>query len=143
VFVLDSSALLAFLYGEPGHQRVAELLTTAGDRTVLRLHRIHVGEVYYLFYRKGGKTLAEEMLTDIRQLPIILEDRVSPALMREARRLKIQVCQRTITLALSYIENLEHRHLCGSRPLPFPAAAVLLLAQHSRTCALPVGTDSL
>ncbi len=88
MFVLDSSALLAFLYGEPGHQRVAELLTTAGDRTVLRLHRIHLGEVYYLFYRKGGETLAEEMLTDVRQLPIILEDRVSPALMREAGRMK-------------------------------------------------------
>jgi predicted nucleic acid-binding protein len=88
VFVLDSSALLAFLYGEPGHQRVAELLTTAGDRMVLRLHRIHLGEVYYVFYRKGGERLAEEMLADVRQLPIILEDRVSPALMREAGRLK-------------------------------------------------------
>ncbi len=86
--MLDSSALLAFLYGEPGHERVAELLTTAGDRTALRLHRIHLGEVYYLFYRKGGETLAEEMLADVRQLPIILEDRVSPALMREAGRLK-------------------------------------------------------
>ena len=88
MFVLDSSALLAFLYGEAGHERVAQLLTTAGDRTALRLHRIHLGEVYYLFYRKGGETLAEEMLTDVRQLPIILEDRVSPALMREAGRLK-------------------------------------------------------
>ncbi len=88
MFVLDSSALLAFLYGEPGHERVAGLLTTAGERTALRLHRIHLGEVYYLFYRKGGETLAEEMLADVRQLPIILEDRVSPALMREAGRLK-------------------------------------------------------
>ena len=88
MFVLDSSALLDFLYGEPGHERVAELLATAGDRTALRLHLIHLAEVYYLFYRKGGETLAEEMLADVRQLPIILEDRVSPALMREAGRLK-------------------------------------------------------
>ena len=88
MFVLDSSALLAFLYGDPGHERIAELLATAGDRTALRLHRIHLGEVYYLFYRKGGETLAEEMLADVRQLPIILEDRVSPALMHEAGRLK-------------------------------------------------------
>ncbi len=88
MFVLVSGALLTFLYGEPGHERVEELLTTAGARMVLRLHRIHLGEVYYLFYRKGGEMLAEEMLTDVRQLPIILEDRVSPALMREAGRLK-------------------------------------------------------
>jgi len=88
VFVLDTSALLAFLYGEPGHERVAKLLETAGDRTALRLHRIHLGEVYYLFYRRGGETLAEQMLVDVHQLPIILEDRVSPALVREAGRLK-------------------------------------------------------
>jgi predicted nucleic acid-binding protein len=86
--VLDSSALLAFLYGEPGCNLIGDLLTAAGDRTAVRLHRIHLGEVYYLFYRKGGEPLAEEMLVDVRQLPIILEDRVSPALMREAGRLK-------------------------------------------------------
>ena len=88
MFVLDSSALLVFLYGEPGRKRVAELLTTAGNRTALRFHRIHLGEVYDLFYRKGGEMLAEEMLADVRQLPIIFEDRVSPALMREAGRLR-------------------------------------------------------
>ena len=108
VFVLDSSALLAFLYGEAGHERVAQLLTTAGDRTALRLHRIHLGEVYYLFYRKGGETLAEEMLTDVRQLPIILEDRVSPALMREAGRLKA-------SYRLSYADAALHFGSRGER----------------------------
>ena len=88
VFVLDASALLAFLYGEPGRDRVEELLATAGDRTVVRSHRIHLGEVYYIFLRKGGEKLAEEMLADVRQLPILLEDRVSPALMREAGRIR-------------------------------------------------------
>jgi predicted nucleic acid-binding protein len=86
--VLDSSALLTFLYGEPGQDRLADLFAAASERAALRLHRIHLGEVYYLFYRRGGEPLAEEMLSDVRQLPIILEDRVSPALMREAGRLK-------------------------------------------------------
>ncbi|HEV2357331.1 MAG TPA: PIN domain-containing protein [bacterium] len=88
VFVLDSSAILAFLYDEPGRDAVEELLAGAGDQTVVRLHRIHLGEAYYLFYRKGGQRLADEMLDDVRRLPIVLEDRISPALMREAGRLK-------------------------------------------------------
>lgn len=87
-FVLDSSALLAFLYGEQGREQVEELLATAGNRTFVRLHRIHLGEVYYIFYRKGGERRAEEMLDDVRRLPILLEDRVSPVLMREAGRIK-------------------------------------------------------
>ena len=29
---------------------VLRRVASAGDRAVLRLHRIHLGEVYYLFY---------------------------------------------------------------------------------------------
>jgi uncharacterized protein len=87
VFVLDSSALLAFLYNEAGRDAVEELLAGTGGRAV-HLHRIHLGEAYYLFYRKGGQRLAEEMLADVRRLPVVLDDRVSSALMREAGRLK-------------------------------------------------------
>ncbi|TMI78667.1 MAG: type II toxin-antitoxin system VapC family toxin [Bacillati bacterium ANGP1] len=89
VFVLDSSALLAFLYGERGREQVQELLLKATlSRVSLRLHRLHLGEVYYVFYRKGGARVAETMLGDVGQLPVVVEDRVSPALMREAGRIK-------------------------------------------------------
>jgi predicted nucleic acid-binding protein len=89
VFVLDSSALLAFLYGERGHAQVQELLMKAAlSRVTVRLHRLHLGEVYYVFYRKGGERVAETMLDDVGQLPVVVEDRVSPALMREAGRIK-------------------------------------------------------
>ncbi len=89
LFVLDSSALLAMLYGERGGGRVAALLQRAADGDAgVRLHRIHLGEVYYVLYRKGGERAAEAMVGDIRRLPISLDDRVSPALMREAGRIK-------------------------------------------------------
>jgi predicted nucleic acid-binding protein len=88
-FVLDSSALLAFLYGERGRERVEELLLESSwGGAGVRLHRIHLGEVYYVFYRKGGERVAEGMLDDVRQLPVEIEDRISPALMREAGRIK-------------------------------------------------------
>jgi len=89
LFVLDSSAVLAFLYGERGRNRVEQLLLEAAEgRATIRLHRIHLGEVYYVFYRKGGERTAEAMLDDVGQLPVEVEDRVSPALMREAGRIK-------------------------------------------------------
>ena len=89
VFVLDTSALLAFLYGERGRDQVENLLIrAAGGRLTVRLHRIHLCEVYYLFHRKGGEKPAEAMVDDVRKLPIRIEDRVSPALMREAGKTK-------------------------------------------------------
>ena len=88
-FVLDSSALLAFLHGEQGQELVAELLAAADEgRLTVRLHRIHLGEVYYLLYRRGGEKIAEAMVDDVRKLPITIDDRVSPMLMREAAKLK-------------------------------------------------------
>ncbi len=88
-FVMDSSALLAFLYGERGRDRVEDLLVKAADgRCSVRLHRIHVCEVYYVLFRKGGENAAETMLRDIRSLPTRIEDRVSPALLRETGRIK-------------------------------------------------------
>jgi len=88
-FVLDTSALLTFLYSERGWNRVQALLLRAVDgRANVRLHRIHMGEAYYVLYRKGGERAAEEMVDDAQRLPIIVEDRVSPALMREAARIK-------------------------------------------------------
>lgn len=88
-FVLDTSALLTFLYDEPGRDRVEALLLRAVDGQVaVRLHRIHMGEAYYVLYRKGGEGTAEAMVDDVQRLPIIVEDRVSPVLMREAAKIK-------------------------------------------------------
>ncbi len=88
-FVLDTSALLAFLYGERGRVRVEGLLGRAADsRLTVRLHRVHLCEVYYLFYRKGGESAAESIVADVGKLPIRIEDRVSPALLRETGKVK-------------------------------------------------------
>ncbi len=88
-YVLDTSALLTFLYDEPGRDRVEALFLRAVDgRAAVRLHRIHMGEAYYVLYRKGGEATSEAMVDDVQRLPIIVEDRVSPILMREAAKIK-------------------------------------------------------
>ncbi|MBI4279793.1 MAG: type II toxin-antitoxin system VapC family toxin [Armatimonadetes bacterium] len=89
MLILDTSAVLAYLYGEPGQDVVRRLLREAVDRRgMVRLHRIHLGEVYYVMYRKGGEAVAEAALRDVVRLPVRVEDRISPALMREAGRVK-------------------------------------------------------
>jgi predicted nucleic acid-binding protein len=89
VYVLDSSALLTYLNKERGWQSVAKLLTRMlSDEADVLLHHIHLGEIYYVFYRRAGKARAEEVLADVQHIGIKLQDRVPLALVREAGRIK-------------------------------------------------------
>jgi ribonuclease VapC len=88
-FVLDTSALLAYIYGEPGHEVVQKILLGAGRRPgAVRIHRLHLGEMYYILYRKGGRAVAESAMADVEGLPIHVEDRIQRDLMRDASRIK-------------------------------------------------------
>jgi ribonuclease VapC len=71
VFVLDSFAVLAYLGGEPGQERVQEVLRQAREgqaRAVLTL--INLGEVAYIIERAQGLVRAQEALGLVDQLPI-------------------------------------------------------------------------
>ena len=65
--VLDSSALLAHLQGEPAGARVREALATARStgRSLL-INMVSVGEVYYLTVRRRGIEAAETFLRQER-----------------------------------------------------------------------------
>jgi predicted nucleic acid-binding protein len=56
-YVLDSFAMLAYFQAEPGGPIVST---------------INVGEMFYIVFRRRGQRRAEEMLTDVRALPITL-----------------------------------------------------------------------
>lgn len=71
VFILDSFALLAYLGGETGQDRVRELLSAASNgetRTLMSL--INLGEIAYITERERGLVKAQEALALIEQLPI-------------------------------------------------------------------------
>lgn len=71
VFVLDSFALLAYLQGEPGMERVQFILRDAEKhRCATHLCIINLGEVMYIIEREKGLTKAHETLAAIQQLPI-------------------------------------------------------------------------
>lgn len=71
VFVLDSFALLAYLNGEPGQERVVELLTQAQDgKCRLLLCTINLGEILYTVERGRGLTKAQQTQALLESLPI-------------------------------------------------------------------------
>jgi ribonuclease VapC len=73
VYVLDSFAILAYFQAEPGGPVVRDLMQAARDRSAaLSMSMINVGEILYIASRRRGAQRAEEMLADLRALPITL-----------------------------------------------------------------------
>jgi len=88
-FVLDASALVAFLCDERGAEKVEEILRRAGENKIfLYMNKINVLEVYYGVYREDGKNKAEETNLKIRGLPIKITDILTDDIFKEAGRLK-------------------------------------------------------
>lgn len=60
VVVLDSSAVIAYLRGEPGKERVAAALLD--DTTSCRMHAVNLCEVFYDTLRASGESVADQVL---------------------------------------------------------------------------------
>lgn len=69
--VLNSHALLAFLRGEAGDDKVAALLEKAGQRdATLHMTEVNYAEVKYMVVRKDGAERWEEIARELPTLPI-------------------------------------------------------------------------
>lgn len=69
--VLDSYALLTFLRGEPGEEKVAALLERASVRDEpAHMTEVNYAEVKYITLRKDGKERWEEIARELPALPI-------------------------------------------------------------------------
>jgi ribonuclease VapC len=88
-YVLDSYALLAYLEGEPGSDRVREMLEAAKDKKChLSMCIANLGEVMYIVERERGLLKAQETLARIDELPIDMVN-VDRALTLAAAHLKM------------------------------------------------------
>lgn len=71
IYVLDAFALLAYLRGEPGAERVRDLLLRArSGEARLYLCLVHYGEVLCISERQGGRPATEEAIRIIDHLPL-------------------------------------------------------------------------
>ena len=69
--VLDASALLRFVDGETGSERVEDLLNRARLGTVdLRMSAVNWGEVVYCVLKAHGLGQARKLLPKLRSMPI-------------------------------------------------------------------------
>ena len=70
-YVRDSFALLAYLEGEEGQERVQSVLEDAAARRLpAYLSLINLGEVVYITERERGLTEARRVLAAVDQLPL-------------------------------------------------------------------------
>ena len=90
VYVLDSFALLAYLNGETGKERVEKVLSLAQSHQCrVLLCMINLGEVLYLTERHRGLIQAQKVLALVDSLPM---DLIEPSrdLVLEAAHIKAQ-----------------------------------------------------
>ncbi len=88
-FVLDSYALIGYLENEPFSQRIERFLRSAkrGD-TLLYLHTIHLGEVYYITLREQGQKSADLAYSRIKAFPVVFISDIDEELLITAASLK-------------------------------------------------------
>ena len=71
VFVLDTSALLAFVQNEPGADRVEQILKSARERgCAAYISFISLAELYYVSWQEAGCSAALEMVVHVKALPL-------------------------------------------------------------------------
>ena len=86
-FVLDTSALLAWLEGEDGVERVRELLR--GDDEVILPWPVLM-EMFYITARASGEQVALQRYASVKQLPVTLVEQMDEPLLLAAARFKAQ-----------------------------------------------------
>lgn len=70
-YVLDSFAVLAYLYGEPGASKVKEVLVQAlNDKSEIFICTVNWAEAAYISKRKSGLGGWETASSSLRRLPI-------------------------------------------------------------------------
>ena len=88
-YVLDACAMLAVLSNEPGADVVEDIYEKVSSGEVsLAMNKLNLLEVYYDLLRTYGKDRADEILKEIRQLPIKVYNELSDEIFFEAGRLK-------------------------------------------------------
>lgn len=86
IYVLDASAMIAYLRNEPGADVVEfALLDTSGQAIA---HSINLCELFYITHRASGEGAAINAIEDFRQLGVSERQDLDEVFWRDAGRLK-------------------------------------------------------
>lgn len=86
IYILDASAAIAFLRGEPGADAVSAILIDPAHEVLV--HALNLCEVYYDFYRANGETAARDAVRDLLALGVRLRSDFSTEFWQAAGALK-------------------------------------------------------
>src|SRR5688500_8661345 len=95
IYVLDASAMIAYLRGEQGAEVVREALADLANQCFA--HAINLCEVYYGGYRERGEAGAQEMIQDVYTTGVKLRDDFDSSFWQEVGRYKADL--RRVSLA--------------------------------------------
>jgi predicted nucleic acid-binding protein len=85
-YVMDSTAMIAYLVGEPGADVVETHLLD--NTAVCVAHAINLCEVYYHTYRQSGEVAAETAIETLANIGIRANDDLDDGLWRQAGKIK-------------------------------------------------------
>lgn len=85
-YILDAGPMIALLDDEPGADIVEDVLTEPG--CTCYAHIFNLAEIYYIYFRRGGTTVAEEALTSLFEVGIIMRDDHDPIFWKDAATMK-------------------------------------------------------
>ncbi|MHB1459221.1 MAG: PIN domain-containing protein [Armatimonadota bacterium] len=105
IVVLDASALIAYLQGEPGGDLVNDILLNSADMCVA--HAINLCEVYYGTRRDHGEQVAQQVLSILRMAGIATEVVMDENLWLSAGRIKADY--KRVSLADCFCAALANR----------------------------------
>lgn len=86
IYVLDASAIIAWLRNEPGADVVDAAVRDV--RSQCLIHAINLCEVYYITLRAGDVTHAEAVISDLAAVGLVERDDFDQTFWKEAGRLK-------------------------------------------------------
>lgn len=86
IYVLDASAMLAYLHGEAGALVVKNALLDSAGQCLA--HSINLCEVYYIVHRDADEVTADVAINDFRSLGVVERSDFDEAFWKEAGKLK-------------------------------------------------------
>ena len=86
IFVLDASALMAFLDNEPGADVVEGLLLDPANTCFA--HAVNLCEAYYVFHRKSGEAAAQNAVATLLAANVVFREDMDLDFWQEIGRLK-------------------------------------------------------
>jgi PIN domain nuclease of toxin-antitoxin system len=104
--VLDASAMIAYLRGEPGADRVESAFSGNSGPPCIA-HAINLCEVYYKFMRASGEDDARSAIRDLKSVGLTLTDLLDEPFWRDVGRYKATL--NSLPLADCFVVALANR----------------------------------